>query len=168
MRDVGAEQLLDAFDRGLGILDDVVKQAGRDRDHVKLHVGQQVGDFERVDQVGFARVAHLSLVFEGGKNVGPPQQVNVGIRVNPPYLFDEVLEPNHGEWCLKIAEGSRPVIPVDAVFLRSLYWPGSGSGNPPVCASSAGDRKHGRYLHCNTQLSAGWQPMLRRRISRGA
>jgi len=44
----------------------------------------------------------------------------------------------------KFDEGSRPVIPVDAVFFRSLYWPGSGGGNPSVCTSSAEDRNYGR------------------------
>ena len=102
VRDVGAEQLLDPLDRRLRVLDDVVEQAGGDGDDVELHVGEQVGDLERVDQVGLARVAHLSLVLEGGEDVGPPQQVDVGVRVVAPDLFDEVLEPNHEEWCLKV------------------------------------------------------------------
>ena len=33
--------------------------------------------------------------------------------------------------------GAGPWSLVDAVFFRSLYWPGSGAGNPPVRASSA-------------------------------
>ena len=100
VRDVGAEQLLDALDRGLRVLDDVVQQAGGNRDDVELHVGELVGDFERVDEVGLARMAHLSLVLEGGEDIGPPQQVNVGVRVDAPDFFDEVLEPDHEVWCL--------------------------------------------------------------------
>ena len=54
------------------VLDDVVEQAGGDRDDVELHVGEQVGDLQRVDEVGLAGVADLSLVLEGGEDIGPP------------------------------------------------------------------------------------------------
>ena len=105
VRDVGAEQLLDALDRRLRVLDDVVEQAGGDGDHVELHVGEQIGDLERMDEVGLARMAHLSLVLEGGEHVGPPQELDVGVGVVGADLFDEVLEPDHGSWCLSDFEG---------------------------------------------------------------
>ena len=69
---------------------------GGDRDHVELHVGEQVGDLERMDEVGLAGMPHLSLVLEGGEHVGPPQQLDVGVGVVGPHFFDEVLEPDHG------------------------------------------------------------------------
>ena len=82
--DVGAEQLPDPLDRRLGVLDDVVQQPGGDGDHVELHVGEQVGDLERMHEVGLARVAHLSLVLEGRKDVRAPQQFDVGLRIAEP------------------------------------------------------------------------------------
>ena len=93
--DVRAEQLLDPLDRGLGVLDDVVQQPGRDGHDVQLHVGQLVGHLERVDQVGLPRVADLSLVLEGREDVGPPEQLDVGLGIAGPDLFDEILEPDH-------------------------------------------------------------------------
>ena len=98
--DVGAEQLPDPLDRRLGVLDDVVQQPGGDGDHVELHVGEQVGDLERMHEVGLARVAHLTLVLEGREDVRAPQQFGVGLRIAGPYLFDEVLEPDHECRCL--------------------------------------------------------------------
>ena len=70
--DLGAEELLDALDGRQGVLDDVVEQAGGDGDDVQLHVGQEVGDGERVDEVGLPRMADLSPVLEGREDVGPP------------------------------------------------------------------------------------------------
>ena len=65
VRDVGPEQLLDALDRRLGILDDVVQQTRGDRDDVELHVREQIGDLEGMDQVGLSGVADLPLVLVG-------------------------------------------------------------------------------------------------------
>ena len=93
--DVGAEQLLDPLDRRLGVLDDVVEEAGGDRHDVELHVGEQVRDLERMHQVGLPGMAHLSLVLEGREDVRPPEQLDVGVGICRPDLFDEVLEPNH-------------------------------------------------------------------------
>ena len=47
VRDLGAEELLDALDGGQRVLDDVVEQAGGDGHRVELHVGEEVGDGER-------------------------------------------------------------------------------------------------------------------------
>ena len=105
VRDIGAEQLLDALDRRLRVLDDIVEQARGDRHHVELHVGEQVRDLERMDEVGLARMAHLSLVLEGGEHIGPPQELDVGVGVVGADLFCEVLEPDHGSWCLSDFEG---------------------------------------------------------------
>jgi hypothetical protein len=60
-----------------------------------------IGDLQRMDEIRFARMPHLSLVLVGREHVRPPQQVNVGIGIDASHLFDEVLEPNHGDWCLK-------------------------------------------------------------------
>ena len=39
---------------GQRVFDDVVQQAGGDRDHVEFHVGEEIGDGERMNEVGFA------------------------------------------------------------------------------------------------------------------
>ena len=109
--DVGAEELLDPLDRGLRVLDDVVQEPGGNRHDVELHVGELVGHFERMDQVGLPGMADLALVLEGRKDVGPPQQVDVGVRVDAPDLFDEVLEPDHGSAVSNELRGSRPRSP---------------------------------------------------------
>ena len=98
--DVGAEELLDALDRRQRVFDDVVEEAGRDGHGVELHVGQEVGDGERVDEVWFAGVADLSPVLEGREDVGLPQQLDVGVRAVGPDLFEQILEANHENRCL--------------------------------------------------------------------
>ena len=135
--DIGAEQFRDALDRRLGVFDDVVEQPGGDRHDVELHVGELIRHLQGVHEIRFPRVANLPLVLEGGEHVGPPQQVNIGVRVDPPDFFDEVLEPDHEVWCLTGTRGVGPWSPVDGVFFCSLYWPGSGAGNPHVRASTA-------------------------------
>ena len=68
---------------------------GGDCHDVQLHVGELVRHLERMDQVGLAGMADLSLVLEGREDVGPPEQFDVGIGVAGPDLFNEVLEPDH-------------------------------------------------------------------------
>ena len=101
------------------------RRPGGNRHDVELHVGELVGDLERMDQIGLPGMTDLPLVLEGRKDVRPPQQVDVGVRVVPPDLFDEVLEPDHGWRCLTSndAEGECSRIPpplwgVDAV----VFW----------------------------------------------
>ena len=98
--DVLRRRAPDPLDRGLGVLDDVVEQAGGDGHDVQLHVGEQVGDLERVDEVGLPGMPDLALVFEGRKDVRPPEQLDVGLGVVAPDLFHEVLEPDHDWRCL--------------------------------------------------------------------
>src|SRR4029453_9052465 len=59
-------------------------------------------------EVGLAGMAHLSLVLESREHVGPPQQVDIGVRVDIPDFFDEILEPNHELWCLSPTRGAGP------------------------------------------------------------
>ena len=80
VRDLRAEQLLDAIDGRQRVLDDVVQQAGGDGHGVEAHVGEDVGHLERVHQVGLAGVAHLPLVLHRREDVRPPQQLDVGVR----------------------------------------------------------------------------------------
>ena len=97
VRDVLAELLADLVRRGEGVLDHVVQQAGGNADRVELHVGEDVGDFQRVDQVRLAGMADLSLMLEGRKHVGPPQQFEVGVRAVAADFVEQVFEPDHAE-----------------------------------------------------------------------
>ena len=91
----------DALGRGQRVLDDVVEEAGGDRHDVELHVGQDVGHLERMDQVRLARVADLSLVLERREDVRPAQQLEVRLRAVAPHLLEERFETNHQGRCLR-------------------------------------------------------------------
>ena len=101
------KSLLESLGRRQGVLDDVVQQAGGDRHGVHAHVGQDGGHLQRVDEIGLARAADLSLVLEGREDVGPAEQLEVGVRIVGPDLFEQIFEPNHGCRCL-IYAGSVP------------------------------------------------------------
>ena len=140
--DFRAKQLLDALDGRQGVFDDVVEQPGGHGHHVQPHVGEEIGHFEGVDHIGLAGMAHLSLVLEGGKHVGPAKQLEVGIRVVPPDLLDQILEANHA-WSVSNNQervshrhhlmGSRHRL-LDLGFFGSLYWPGFGNSGGPLGA----------------------------------
>jgi hypothetical protein len=46
--------LLDCLRIGEGVFDDIVQESGRNGDVIEAHVGENVGHFERMDEVGFA------------------------------------------------------------------------------------------------------------------
>ena len=95
VRDVFAELLADLLRRREGVFDHVVQQAGGDADRVELHVGEDVGHLERMDEVGLARMADLSLVLQGRKHVGLAEQFEVGVRAVAPDLVEQILETDH-------------------------------------------------------------------------
>ena len=100
MGHLGAEQLPDPLDRGQGVFDDVMQQAGRDRHRVELHVGKEIGDRQRVNQIGLARMTDLSAMFERREDVGAPQQLDVGVGAVGSDFLEKVLEANHEFRCL--------------------------------------------------------------------
>ncbi len=100
MRDFWPEELLDALDGGEGVFDDVVEEAGGNGHGVQLHICEKVGYGERVDEVRFSRMANLSPVLERRKDVGAPEQFNVGVRAVGPDFFKQILEANHRKRCL--------------------------------------------------------------------
>ena len=102
MRDFGPEELVDPLDVGERVFDDIVEEAGRDRDDVELEVGQEIGDLERMHHIGLARMAHLPLVLEGREDIGPPQQLEVRLRAVGSDFLEEGLEPNHWVRCLRL------------------------------------------------------------------
>ena len=89
------KSLADPLGRGERVLDDVVEQAGGDAHGVELHVGEDVGDLERMDEIRLAGMADLSLVLQGREHVGPPEQLEVGVRAVAADLVEQVLEANH-------------------------------------------------------------------------
>src|SRR4051794_33860807 len=100
MRDFGAKELSDSLDRRQRVLDNVVQESRGDRDSVQLEVDEELGDRERMDQVRLARMAYLAPMFEGGENVGAPEQFDVGVRAVRPDFLQEILEANHHNRCL--------------------------------------------------------------------
>ena len=94
--DVGPEDRLDILERHERVFDNVVQQSDADRDGIHLHFGQDVGDFQRMGQVGLAGGADLSLVFFGGKDVSAANQVEVVPRMVLFDLRENVLKANHG------------------------------------------------------------------------
>ena len=79
--DLFAEVFADRFEIDERVFDDVVQQTGGDGDFVELHVGENVGDFERMDEIRFAGGALLSFVLARRKEIGAPQQIEVRLRV---------------------------------------------------------------------------------------
>ena len=89
-------------------------------------------------------MAHLSLVLEGREDVGPPEQLEIGVRVVAPDLLEQILEANHEKRCLThrfsrpgfqpCKQAGRPEARLDAGFSRSIYWPGFGRSatGPPI------------------------------------
>jgi hypothetical protein len=55
-----------------------------------------------MNEIGLTGVAHLPLVFEGGKYVCPAQELQIGFRAVASYLLEDRLETNHGGRCLII------------------------------------------------------------------
>ena len=64
-----------------GVLDHVVQQAGGDRGGVEPVAGQDVGNGERVGEVGIAVVAPLCAVRLHRQHVGGVDQAGVGLGV---------------------------------------------------------------------------------------
>src|SRR5688572_5517399 len=70
MRHFIAEKLANLLDLDPGVLNDVMEQAGFESHQIEIHVGQQMRDLKRMQQVRLARVALLAVVERGGKFVG--------------------------------------------------------------------------------------------------
>src|SRR5438045_1317694 len=88
--------LLQRLLRRQGVFEDVVQEAYGDRCLVQPHLGQQVGDVERVDQVGLARGSNLAAMLAGRKDVRFLQQFLVEVRLEAFDFVEDVLEADHG------------------------------------------------------------------------
>ena len=71
----------------------------RNGHRVKVHIGQEVGNFQWVAEVRLTRTADLAFVLRGRKRIGPPQKLNVGIRTVSPNFLDKIFELNHDKRC---------------------------------------------------------------------
>src|SRR5215207_8524305 len=97
VRDLLAEGVADDLGVDERVLDHVVQEPRGDRDLVEAHVGEDVGDFQGVHEVGLAGGARLPLVVQRGEEVGPPEHLQVGLRVVLPDFLDDLLDANHKE-----------------------------------------------------------------------
>jgi hypothetical protein len=68
--DLFPEILVQVVQAGVGVLHRVVEEAAGNGDGPETHLGQEVGHFQGVGQVGFAGQAYLAFVGFGRKDVG--------------------------------------------------------------------------------------------------
>ena len=95
MQDVTAEHFADFGFGGVGVLDDIVEQAGGDAYGIEFHVGQDAGHLKRMGEIGLAGQAHLAVVDPGRKDVGPVDDIHVHIRVVFDNFINDVGYSNH-------------------------------------------------------------------------
>jgi len=72
-----------------------VKEPGCDANGIQLEVREDVGDFERVDQIRLSGLADLPAVLPGRKQISPPEQVLIGAGMVAAHLFDDCLKSDH-------------------------------------------------------------------------
>ena len=77
------------------VFDDVVQQTGGDGYFVEFHIGENIGDFEGMHQIRFARGSLLAFMLAGRKEIGAPQQIQISLRVIAGNLLDNVFDSNH-------------------------------------------------------------------------
>ncbi len=82
---------------GQSVFDDVMQQAGGYRHGIHAHVGKNVRDLQRMDQVGFPRLALLPFVLARREKVSAAQQIQIRLRVVAFYLLANVFDSNHGK-----------------------------------------------------------------------
>ena len=94
-RDLAAEQPVDIFQGGIGVLDRVVEQGRDDRLMVELELGQDARDFDRMGEIGIARGPGLAAVDLHGIDVRAVQCLFIGpgiVRLDP---LDELKLAHH-------------------------------------------------------------------------
>jgi hypothetical protein len=120
VRHLRAEVLFDHLERDVGVFDYVVQQPGGHADGVQLELRQYVRHFERVDQIGLARLSDLTPVLARGKQVGLAQQLLVRAGVVLANLFQNSLESNH---MVKGGGGREPLEISSLKLVTSPVWP---------------------------------------------
>ena len=89
------EELVDLGARRAGVFDRVVKESGGDRGIVKLQIGQDRRDFERMREIRVAGRALLRAVLLHGVDVGAVQELFVDLGVIRRHPFDELVLAHH-------------------------------------------------------------------------
>ena len=74
-----------------------MQQPDGDGGLVEPHVGQDVGDVERMDEVRLARAAHLSAMLARGEDVGAFEQLLIEVRLVALDFVEDVFEADHGD-----------------------------------------------------------------------
>ncbi len=97
VRHLLTEFLPDFYGGDRGVFDRVVQQAGGDRNRVHLHVREHVRDFQRMNQVGFARSPRLPGMMFLGELVGLLDQVEVVVGPVLAELLHQLAEAGHRE-----------------------------------------------------------------------
>ena len=93
--DFVTEEFVDLVARRIRVFDRVVQNPSAERELIQLHVREESTDLERVDEVGLARVADLSLVLHRREDVRAAKQLQIRVGTVAPHFFEEALEPNH-------------------------------------------------------------------------
>src|SRR5436190_706933 len=97
MRDLFAEIVANRVGVGERILHNIMKQTCRYRHGVQSHVSENIGYFERVDQVRFAGGALLPTMLTRRKEVSTTEQVQIRLRVIPANLIADFFDANHSK-----------------------------------------------------------------------
>src|SRR5439155_18527476 len=95
MRNFIAEVFANRLGVGERVFNHIVKQPRRDGNGVEPHVSQDVGYFQRMDEIRFAGSALLPLVLARRKEVSAPQQIQIRLRMITLYLFANLFYSNH-------------------------------------------------------------------------
>src|SRR5580692_1071116 len=89
---VRPKPLFNASDRIFGIFDGIVKKGGGERGGIHAHVGENVGHFKKVRDIGIAGAAELVAVTLGSNFVGAANHPGVFRRPVFSKFFEEFLE----------------------------------------------------------------------------
>jgi hypothetical protein len=108
--DLVAEIRLYRVEIDKGVLDNIVEQSGRNAYFVKPQIGEDISDFERMDQVRFTRGSLLASMMESREKVCPAYQINVCARPVSFYFLDDVFDADH-QYADSILQSKRPVLP---------------------------------------------------------
>ncbi len=92
-----AEHLRQRLFRRQRVFEHVVQQPDGDGSLVEPHLGQDVRDVERMDEIRFSRAPHLAAVLAGREDIGLLQQLLVEAGVVGLDLVENVFKPDHAE-----------------------------------------------------------------------
>ena len=104
--DLLAEILADVRGCRVRVLEDVVEEGGDERRLVEPHVGEVVGHFERMAEIGFPGTADLPFVGLAGEYVGLLEDEGLFFADVGGGLFEDVVKPDHGRTA-SLVRGSR-------------------------------------------------------------